>query len=110
MAQTSELYGGMVVGKRNRYRHMEIMMTRIILGICVAFILFVLFSWRGLNTLKYISGIVTMIASGLSLGWLYITGEFKHRRSLWMVTAFFAFIICTLVSMMLHYPAPPVTL
>ncbi len=98
------------MAKRNRYRHMEIMMTRVILGITAAFILFVLFSWRGMNTLKFIFGIVTMAASGLSLGWLYITGEFSHRRSLWMVTAFFAFIICTLVSMILHYPAPPVTL
>ena len=102
------------MAKRNRYRHMEIIMTRIILGLCLAFILFMLFSWRGMNTvtnvLKYITGSITVIGSALSMGWLYITGEFKHRRSLWMVTAFAAFIICTLVSLIFRFPCPPVTI
>ena len=98
------------MAKRNRYRHMEIIMTRIILGLCLAFILFLLFSWRGINIVKYIAGSVTVIGSALSLGWLYITGEFKHRRSLWMVTAFFAFIICTLVSLVCRFPCPPLVI
>ena len=102
------------MAKRNRYRHMEIIMTRIILGLCLAFILFMLFSWRGMNTvtniLKYVTGSITVIGSGLSMGWLYITGEFKHRRSLWMVTAFGALILCTLVSLIFRFPCPPVTI
>ena len=98
------------MAKRNRYRHMEVIMTRIILGFTLAFLLFLLFSWRGLTVMKYICGSIATIGPALSLGWLYITGEFKHRRSLWMITAFFAFIVCTLVSLIFRYPCPPVTL
>ena len=95
--------------KRNRYRQMETLMTRVLLGITLVFILFILFSWLGLGALKVITGILTMVVSLLSFGWLYLTGEFKHRRSLWMVTAFAAFFICTLVSLVLGYPCPPIT-
>ena len=96
------------MAKRNRYRRLEIMMTRIIFGITAVFVSFILFSWFGLNVWKLITGLVTIVASVLGMGWLYLTGEFQHRRSLWMITAFGAFIVCTLVSLLLGYPCPPV--
>ena len=83
-------------------------MSRVLIGITVLFILFILFSWLGMGALKIITGFITMILSLLALGWLYLTGEFRHRRSLWMVTAFAAFIVCTVVSMLLGYPCPPI--
>lgn len=98
------------MAKRNRYRHMEIIMTRIVLGLTLAFILFMLFSWRGLTVMKYISASIAAIGSALSLAWLYITGEFKHHRSLWMITAFFGIIIVILVSLMVQWPCPPVVI
>ena len=96
------------MAKRNRYRRFELLMTRILLGITAVFILFILFSWFGLSVLKLITGIITILASLLSMGWLYITGEFRHRRSLWMVTACGALVVCTLVSLVLGYPCPPI--
>lgn len=96
------------MAKHNRYRHLEVWMTRIILGICVFFVLFMLFSRFDLNVLKLITGIITILVSAAGFGWLYLTGEIRHRRSLWMVTAFAAFAICTLVSLILGYPCPPV--
>ena len=95
---------------RNRYRHMEVIMTRIILGVLAAFILFLIFAWRGYVVPKLIFGIGSMLVSGLSLGWLYLTGEFAHRRSLWMITTFFSVIVCALVSLIFNYPCPPITL
>ena len=98
------------MAKRNRYRHMEIIMTRIVLGLTLAFILFMLFSWRGFTVMKYVSGSIAAVGSALSLGWLYITGEFKHRRSLWMITAFFSFIVVILFSLIFRWPCPPITI
>ena len=98
------------MAKRNRYRHMEIIMTRIVLGLTLAFILFMLFSWRGITVMKYIAGSIATIGSALSLGWLYITGEFKHRRSLWLITAFFGFIIVVMLSLIFRWPCPPITI
>ena len=98
------------MAKRSRYRHMEIIMTRVVLGLAFAFILFMLFSWRGFTVMKYIAGSIAAIGSALSLAWLYITGEFKHRRSLWMITAFFGFIIVVLFSIVFRWPCPPITM
>ena len=95
---------------RNRYRHMEIVMTRVILGVLAAFILYLVFAWQGMIVWKLIMGIGSMVVSALSLGWLYITGEFSHRRSLWMITTFMAIIVCTIVSLVFNYPCPPITL
>lgn len=95
---------------RNRYRHMEILMTRVILGVLAAFILYLIFAWRGIIVWKMIFGIGSMVVSALSMGWLYITGEFSHRRSLWMITTFAAIIVCTIVSLVFNYPCPPITL
>ena len=101
----------MIVAKRNnRYRHMEVIMTRIVLGLLLSFVLFMLFSWRGVTVVKYIFGSIAGIGSALSLGWLYITGEFKHRRSLWLITAFFCIIVCIIVSIIFRWPCPPATL
>ena len=85
-------------------------MTRIILGVLAAFILFLFFAWKGIVVPKLIFGIVSMVVSALSVGWLYITGEFSHRRSLWMITTFICIIVCTLVSLIFNYPCPPITL
>ncbi len=97
------------MAKRNRYRHMEVIMTRVILAFTLSFILFLLFSWRGLTIVKYIFGGIATIGSALTLGWLYLIGEFKHRRSLWMITALVSLIVCCLVSLVFRWPCPPVT-
>ena len=39
---------------------------------------------------------------------LYLTGEFKRRRSLWMVTGFAGIVLCILVSLLVNYPAPAI--
>ncbi len=94
------------MAKRNRYREMESKMTLVLISAAVFFVLYLVCASFGLNMLKYILAIVSIIASILCLGWLYLTGEFKRRRSLWMITGFISIIACLLVSMILKYPFP----
>lgn len=96
------------MAKRNRYREMESLMTKVIIGDALFFVLYLIFAANGLTVLKYISAIIALVAAVLSLVWLYITGEFPRRRSLWMITGFFGIVLCTLFSLLLKYPCPPV--
>ncbi len=91
---------------RNRYREMESLMTKIILGDALVFVLYLLCAGFGWSILKVITAIIAIFGSLLCVGWLYLTGEFSRRRSLWMVTAFICIIICVAVSLLLNYPCP----
>lgn len=97
------------MAKRSRYREMERLMTKIILGEALVFVLYLVCAGLGLTVLKVISAIVAILGSLLCLGWLIITGEFSRRRSLWMVTGFIAIVLCVLVSLLLGYPGPAPT-
>lgn len=96
------------MAKRNRYREMESLMTKILLGDLVVFILFLVCSGNGWTVVKVITAIVSILASLLSMAWLFITGELLRRRSLWMATGFGAIFLCLLVSLILKYPCPSV--
>lgn len=97
------------MGKRNRYRELERLMTRILLGTALIFVFFLLSSARGWNVVRVITAIVATLASLLSLAWLFITGELIRRRSFWMVTGFGCIFLCLVVSLLLKFPCPPVT-
>ena len=94
---------------RNRYREMEKNMTKIILLDALVFILYLVCAGFGWSVLKVITAIIAIFGSLLCVGWLYLTGEFTRRRSLWMVTAFICVVICVVVSLLLGYPAPAPT-
>ncbi len=96
------------MAKRNRYRALEKLMTEILLGDVLVFILFLIFSSKGLNVLRVITATLSILASVLSVGWLFITGELLRRRSFWMVTGFSSIFLCLIVSLILKYPCPPV--
>lgn len=91
---------------RNRYREMENFMTKIILGDALVFVLYLVFANLGWSVLKVITAIIAIFGSLLCVGWLYLTGEFARRRSLWMVTSFICIVICVVVSLLLGYPVP----
>lgn len=95
---------------KNRYREMESLMTKIILGDLLMFILYLVCAGLGWSVLKVITAIIAIFGSLLCVGWLYLTGEFRRRRSLWMVTGFICIVICVVVSLLLGYPCPPPTI
>ena len=97
------------MAKRNRYREMESLMTKVIVGDALVFVLYLLFAGLGLTVVKVAAAITAILGSLLGLGWLVITGEFSRRRSLWMVTGFIAIVLCVLVSLLLGYPGPAPT-
>ncbi len=92
------------MGKRNRYREMEFYMTRVLLGAAAVFVLYLLFAAFNVTALKWILAIIAILGSGLSLGFLFMSGELLKKRSLWMTTGFAAVILCTLVSLILRFP------
>ena len=97
------------MAKRNRYREMESLMTKVIVGDALVFVLYLLFAGLGLTVVKVATATIAILGSLLGLGWLVITGEFSRRRSLWMVTGFIAIVLCVLVSLLLGYPGPAPT-
>ena len=94
---------------RNRYREMENIMSKIILGDVLVFILYLVCAGYAWHVLKVITAIIAIFGSLLCVGWLYLTGEFARRRSLWMTTVFICIVICVVVSLLLGYPAPAPT-
>ena len=96
------------MAKRNRYREMESLMTKVILGDLLVFILFLISAGNGWTVFKVITAIISIFGSLLCLGWLYMTGEFPKRRSLWMITAFVCIALCVLFSLLLNVPGPAV--
>lgn len=96
------------MAKKNRYRALEKLMTEILLGDAVVFILFLIFSSKGLNVMRVITATLSILTSVLSAGWLFITGELLRRRSFWMVTGFASIFLCLIISLILKYPCPPV--
>ncbi len=96
------------MAKRNRYREMENLMTKVILGDAAMTVLFLVFSRYDLTVLKIIAAVLAILCSALGLGWLFMTKELTRRRSLWMVTAFVCVLLLVIVSLLLGYPCPPV--
>lgn len=95
---------------RNRYREMESIMTKVLIGDGAAFLLYMFAASRigGWTVVKGIAAFLAIAISLLGLVWLYLTREFTRRRSLWMVTACISILACVLVSLCLGYPCPPV--
>ena len=94
------------MAKRNRYREMESLMTKVILADLLVFVLYLVCAGNGMTVLKVITAIITIFGSLLCLGFLYMTGEFPRRRSLWMITAFACIALCVLLSLLLNFPCP----
>ena len=92
--------------RRNRYKEMERYMTYILLGDAGLFLLYLLFAGFGIGWMKTFLAIVTILGSGLCIGYLYLTGELMKVRSRWLIVGFAAIILVVLVSLLLNYPSP----
>ena len=97
------------MARRNRYREMEFQLTRILLADLAVFVLYLLCANFGIGFLKWLFAIVAIVGSGLCGAFLYINGEWKKRRSLWMFMGFAAILLCTLVSLICKVPFGPVS-
>ena len=94
------------MAKRMRYKTIEKYLTYTLLADTAVFALFLLFSGLGVVALKVITALLVIVASGLSLAYLYMIGETKKRRSRWIVLGFACLLLVLFVSLILKYPAP----
>lgn len=94
------------MAKRMRYKELDKLLTRVLIAEAAVFVLYMLFAGLGIVALKVITAIAIIVASGLSLAYLYMCGEIKKRRSRWLVLGFACLVIVLLVSLILKYPSP----
>ena len=94
------------MAKRNRYKQLEQLLTRVLIADTAVFILYMIFAGFCISAMKIVTVIIALLLSGLCLVYLYMLGEFKKARSRWLVMGFGAIILCTLVSVVLNYPSP----
>ena len=94
------------MARRKRYKDLEKILTRVLIGDAAVFVLYLLFAGLGITAMKVVTLIIAIVTCGLSLAFLYMCGEFQKRRSRWLVLGFACIIICMLVSLILNYPSP----
>ena len=94
------------MARRNRYKEMENLMTKVLIGDAAVFVLYLIFAGIGVVAMKVITTILVIVASVACLALLYMTGEMKKARSRWLVLGFGCILICLLVSLLLNYPSP----
>ena len=92
--------------KRNAFRKLEQMLTRVILGAVAVFLLMLVASANGIGWLKWLLALSLLIVSVLVGGMLILKQEHKRRRSWWMLASFAGLLLCTLVSLIVRFPAP----
>lgn len=92
---------------RNTFRKLERLLTKVILGTLVAFLLMLVAAANGIGWLKWLTALPVMVVSTLGCALLVLKQEHKKRRSWWMLASFIALLACTLVSLIAGYPAPP---
>ena len=91
---------------RNAFRKLEQMLTRVILGTVVVFVLMLVASANGIGWLKWLLAVTILLVSAMGAGLLVLKQEHKRRRSLWMLASFAGLLVCTLVSVLTGFPAP----
>lgn len=92
--------------KKNTFRKFEKLMTRVILGTLVLFLLMLTAAAIGIGWLKWTLAITIVLVSAMGTALLVLKQEHRRRRSLWMLASFVGFLACTLVSLISGYPAP----
>ena len=93
--------------RKNRYAQMRQNMTYILIADFILFIIYLFAAGYAVIWLKALSSIIAIIASGLCLGYLYLSQELLRKRSLWMTVAAGAILFCILFSLILNFPCPP---
>ena len=92
--------------RRKSFKSIERDLTKGILADLVLFLLVLAISSMGIGWLKIIFGLFTLAISALGDLFLVLINEHTRGRSRWMLVAFAAIFLCTLVSLLTGSPAP----
>ena len=91
---------------RFKYKQIEPILTYVLIGVGVIFLLYLIFAAIALVAGKVICAILSILISGLVLAYLYMSKELLRRRSIWMTLGAGSVVILTLMSLILNFPAP----
>ena len=91
---------------RFKYKQVEPILTYVLMGVGVIFLLYLIFAAIDLVAGKVITAILGILISGLVLAYLYMSKELLRRRSIWMTLAAGSVILLILLSLILNFPAP----
>ena len=92
--------------QKNTFRKFETLLTRVILGNLVLFLLMLTAAASGIGWLKGLLAITVLLVSAAGTALLVLKQEHRRRRSWWMLASFVGFLACTLVSLITGFPAP----
>ena len=88
----------------NRYKELDRIMTYVLAGIGIAFLLYLLFALLGVIWLKVVLSILIFLSCAGVLGFLYLSGELLRLRSRWMTMGAGCIALCLLVSLIAGCP------
>lgn len=94
--------------RNNRYRQLDYLMTRVLMGDTFVFLLYLLAAACGIGWLKGFCAFVAIVGSALCFAYLYLAQEWLKKRSLWMTLGFGAIFLLTIVSLICKVPFGPV--
>ena len=94
---------------RNSFRQFERLLTRLILGTLVLFLMMLAASAGGIGWLKWLLAVTVLLLCAAGTALLVLKQEHKRRRSWWLLASFAGLLACTLVSLIVGFPAPPVS-
>lgn len=99
----------MANGNKNdsqRFKENERILTYGLIADAVIFLLYLLMAGLGIAWLKWVLAIAAFLLSTAGLASLYLTGEIRRQRSLYLTVGFAAVVVCILFSLILNYPCP----
>lgn len=89
-----------------RYKENEKILSIGLIADAALFLLYLLVAGLGVVWFKWVLAVVAFLLSAAGLASLYLTGEIRRRRSLYLVAGFAAVVVCILFSLILNYPSP----
>lgn len=92
--------------QKRAFLRMERYATFAIMTAAFFFLIFLIASGCGVTWLKVICAVFSIMIPLLCAVYLYLVKEWHRRRSQWMVAASLALLICTVLSLLLHFPSP----
>ena len=92
----------------SRYQLMEQYMTYALLADAALFVIYLVIAALGVIWLKIVLAVLACLLSVVCLAYLFLTKELLRKRSLWMSAAAAAVLVCTIISLILNFPAPKV--
>lgn len=99
----------MAKSKKNdykRYKQNERIWIYGLLADAGIFLLYLLMAGVGAVFMKWFLAVLAILVSAAGIGTLYLTGEWRRQRSLYLTAGFGAVALVILFSLILNYPSP----